>query len=196
MADPFIGQLMQVAFTFPPRFWADCNGQLLSISQNTALFALLGTTYGGNGQTTFALPDLRSRSAMHVGQGLGLSTVQLGEAGGVENVTLATTQIPSHTHTAGFDGTTSTLKASGVKATTQTAAAGSKLGKSVDSSGTVIPLIYAPAGSADGATLAGLNVAGTISVNPTGGSQPHTNRSPYLGIRHVIALSGIFPSRS
>jgi microcystin-dependent protein len=198
MADPFIGQLMQVAFTFPPRFWADCNGQLLSISQNTALFALIGTTYGGNGQTTFALPDLRSRSAMHIGQGPGLSNVVLGEQGGVENVTLLTTQIPIHTHVANFDGSTSTLQGTNVRATTQAPQAGSLLGRAFDNgvNGAAIPLIYAPAGSAATATLGGLNIAGTITVNPTGGSQPHTNRSPYLGIRHVIALSGIFPSRS
>ncbi len=192
----YLGQIIQGGWNFAPRGTALCNGQLLSIAQNSALFALLGTTFGGNGQTTYALPNLQSRSMMHWGTGPGLSAVQLGEAGGVENVTLATTQIPQHTHVANFDGTTSTLKSTNTKATEQIGTAGAKLGRSADNVGTAVPLIYAPAGSPDGATLGGLNIAGTISVNPTGGSQPHTNRSPYLGITHVIATQGIFPSRS
>ncbi len=198
MTEPFIGQIIQGGWNFAPRGYALCNGQLLSISQNTALFSLLGTNFGGNGQTTFGLPDLRSRSMMHWGQGPGLSNVVLGEAGGVENVTLLTTQIPVHTHVANFDGSTSTLQGTNVRATTQAPQAGSLLGRAFDNAvnAAAIPLIYAPAGSAATAALGGLNIAGTITVNPTGGSQPHTNRSPYLGITHVIALQGIFPSRN
>src|SRR5512132_2194680 len=100
MADPFIAEIRLFAGNFAPRGWATCDGQLLSIAQNTALFSLLGTTYGGNGQTNFALPDLRGRAAIHQGQGPGLSQYVLGEVGGLENVTLITTQIPAHTHTA------------------------------------------------------------------------------------------------
>lgn len=196
MASVFLGQIIQGGWNFAPRGFAFCQGQLLGIAQNTALFSLLGTTFGGNGQTTFGLPDLRGRSMMGTGNGPGLSPVALGELGGVENVTLLTTQMPTHTHLGTFDGSTSTLATSSAKATLQTAAAGSLLAKSVDNSGTVVPLIYAPTGSAAGANLGGLNIAGTVAIGTAGGSQPHTNRSPYLGVTHVIATSGIFPSRN
>src|SRR4051812_19628298 len=100
MSEPFLAEIMIFAGNFAPRGWAFCNGQILSIAQNTALFSLLGTTYGGNGQTTFALPDLRGRVPIGVGQGPGLSSISLGEVGGTENVTLLTTQMPMHDHTA------------------------------------------------------------------------------------------------
>ena len=100
MASPFIGQITLFAGNFAPRGWAFCNGQLLSIAQNTALFSILGTTYGGNGQTTFALPDLRGRVPVHAGQGPGLSNYDLGQQGGAESVTLTTAQMPAHTHPA------------------------------------------------------------------------------------------------
>jgi microcystin-dependent protein len=198
MTEPFIGQIIQGGWNFAPRGYLFCSGQQLGIAQNTALFSLLGTTFGGNGTTTFGLPNLQGRSMMGTGNGAGLSPVVLGEQGGVENVTLLTTQIPIHTHVANFDGSTSTLQGTNVRATTQAPQAGSLLGRAFDNgvNGAAIPLIYAPAGSAATATLGGLNIAGTITVNPTGGSQPHTNRSPYLGITHVIALQGIFPSRN
>jgi microcystin-dependent protein len=197
MATAFIGQIIQGGWNFAPRGYAFCAGQTLAINSNSALFSLLGTTFGGNGVTTFQLPNLQSRSMMGVGQGASLTYVQLGEAGGVEDVTLNSTQIPAHIHAATFDGSTSTLKPTNVKATTQIAAAGSMLGKSTDSAGVgAIPLIYSPSGSAAGAALGGLNVAGTVTVSPNSGGQPHTNRSPYLGIMHVIALQGVFPSRN
>jgi microcystin-dependent protein len=98
MSQPFLGEIRMFGFNFPPRGWALCNGQILSIAQNTALFALLGTMYGGNGQTTFALPDLRSRVPLHMGQGPGLSSYTLGQAAGSESVTLTTPQLPSHNH--------------------------------------------------------------------------------------------------
>lgn len=199
MTEPFIGQIIQGGWNFPIRGYLFCQGQQLSIAQNTALFSLLGTTFGGNGQTTFGVPDLASRSMMGTGNGPGLSPVVLGEQGGVENVTLNTNQIPIHTHVANFDGTTSTLKGSNVKSTTQAPQPGSLLGRAFDNSmnpTTAIPLIYAPAGSAQTATLGGLNIAGTITVNPTGGSQPHTNRSPFTAVTHLIAVQGIFPSRN
>src|SRR5215831_8639728 len=101
MSEPFLGMIILVGFTFPPRGWAFCQGQLLPISQNTALFSLLGTTYGGNGQTTFALPDLRGRVPVGFGQGPGLSNYTQGQVGGVENVTLAINQMPIHTHALG-----------------------------------------------------------------------------------------------
>lgn len=196
MSSPFIGQIIQGGWNFTPRGYAFCNGQLLPIAQNTALFSLLGTTFGGNGQTTFALPNLQSRSMMHWGQSPGLSSVVLGEQGGVESVTLTTNQMPAHTHLGTFDGSSSTLKTTTVRATTQTAAAGSLLARTTDNVGTAVPLIYAPAGSALAENLGGLNIAGTVSIGTAGNSQPATNRSPYLGITHVIALQGIFPSRN
>ena len=196
MSSPFIGMIIQVGFTCPPRGWAFCNGQLISIAQNTALFSLIGTTYGGNGQTTFALPNLQGRVPIHPGQGAGLSPYVLGQTGGEENHTLITTEMPAHTHTATFNGSTSTLSASTTKATLQTAVAGAVLGKSTDSAGTAVPLIYSPAGTATPVALGGLNVAGTVTNANTGGSQPHNNLQPYLAINFCIALQGIFPSRS
>jgi microcystin-dependent protein len=195
VSSSYIGQISQGGWNFAPRDTAFCNGQQVSIAQNTALFALLGTTFGGNGQTTFALPDLRGRSMVHWGTGPGLSTIQLGEQSGQENVTILSTQLPAHTHTASF-ASTSSLNAATTKATAQTPAAGSVLARSTDNAGTAIPFIYAPSGTATGAALGGLNVAGTVTVNPAGGSQPLPIRNPYLGVTHVIFMFGIFPSRS
>jgi microcystin-dependent protein len=195
MSNLYLGQIIQGGWNFNPRGTALCNGQSLSIAQNTALFALLGTTFGGNGQTTFNLPDLRSRSMVHWGTGAGLSPIQLGESSGQENVTILSTQMPAHTHTASF-ASTSSLNAATTKATGQTPAAGSVLARSTDNVGTAVPFIYSPSGTATGAALGGLNVAGTVTVNPAGGSAPLPIRNPYLGITHVIALEGIFPSRS
>lgn len=167
MATPFIGQIQSFGFNFAPRGWAMCNGQLLSISQNTALFALLGTTYGGNGQTTFALPDLRSRFPTHMGQGPGLSSKDLGEASGSETVTLTTQQIPAHAHGVNATGTFETKNPAG-KVPSPKGAYGSPADTPMD-----------PA-----------------MVQPTGGSQPHDNMPPYLTINWCIALQGIFPSRN
>ncbi|MDL2351297.1 MAG: tail fiber protein [Pseudomonadota bacterium] len=196
MASVYLSQIVPFGCNFAPRGFAFCNGQILSIAQNTALFSLLGTTYGGNGQTTFALPNLQSRVPVHFGTGPGLSNYALGQTGGGESVTLTASQLPAHTHTATFNGSTSTLNSTAVKATTQIAAAGSLLGKTVDNGGTTTPLIYAPAGSAAGAALGGLNVAGTVTVNPNVGGQPTSVIQPYLAINFCIALQGIFPSRN
>lgn len=195
MSSIYLGQIIQGGWNFAPRGTALCNGQSLAISQNSALFALLGTNFGGNGQTTFNLPNLQSRSMMHWGTGPGLSPVQLGEASGGESTTLNSSQMPAHTHTATFTST-STLKASSTKATLQTATAGAVLAKTVDNVGTAVPLIYLPAGATTDVTMGGLNVAGTVTNAPAGGGAPLSTRSPYLGITHAIALEGIFPSRS
>ncbi len=197
MGSLYLGQIIQGGWNFAPRGTALCNGQILSIAQNTALFALLGTTFGGNGQTTFQLPNLQSRSMMHWGQGAGLSQVQLGEVNGAESTTLTINQLPAHTHTATFNGSSSSLNATTTKGTTQGPAAGSLLAKAVDTlPGTALPLVYTPAGTNPTVALGGLNVAGTVTNAITGNSQPTPTRSPYLGITHVIALEGIFPSRS
>lgn len=183
--DPYLGQIMMFGGNFAIRGWATCDGQLLSISANSALFSLLGTTFGGDGRTTFGLPDLRGRVAIHPGHGPGLSDYRWGERGGVEDVTLNTLQIPSHSHTA-------MLRASTVQATTSQpvgndalAAPGAMDGRTFNPT-----LGYAPA-----APTVTLNT-GSIQGGNTGGNQSHTNVQPYLGIYHLIAMQGIYPSRS
>jgi microcystin-dependent protein len=169
MAEPFYGEIRAFGFNFAPRGWAMCNGQLLPIAQNTALFSLLGTTYGGNGQTTFGLPNLQSRVPMHFGQGPGLSSVNLGEQAWVENVTLNATQMPQHNHAANA---------------TQGPATASRPGGAIPSGGGA----YSSA-AADTTMAAGF-------IGTAGGSQPHENRQPYLALNYCIALEGIFPSRN
>lgn len=172
MSEPFLGEIQMVGFNFAPRGWAFCHGSILSIAQNDALFALLGTTYGGDGQSTFALPDLRGRIPLNQGQGAGLSNRVIGEIGGTESVTLTQQQMPSHTHQvmAGATGArTSTpngnMLASG-EADVFSRASGSEVG--------LAPTQLAPAGS----TL------------------PHENMQPVLAVNFIIALEGIFPSRN
>lgn len=171
MSEPFLGEIRLVGFNFPPRGWAACNGQTLSIAQNTALFALLGTTYGGDGQTTFNLPDLRGRVAIHNGQGPGLSNYVEGETSGQESHTLGVGEIPAHNHIiqAAITGDTNTPL-------------GSVMAK-------VARLKYAAA--PDGNTPMNPNM-----VSPAGGSQPHNNLQPLLVLQYIIALEGIFPSRN
>ncbi len=193
-ADPFIGEICLLGFTFAPVGYALCNGQILPIQQNTALFTLLGTTYGGNGTSTFQLPDLRGRAPIHFGQGPGLADYVQGQVGGLQATTLTTAELPAHTHNFANNG--STLNATTAKATAQTPAAGSMLAKSVEGTSTGSqPLIYVPAGTA-GATvaLAGVNAAGTIA--PTGLNQPVSIMQPYLVLNYSISLQGVFPSRN
>jgi microcystin-dependent protein len=171
MAEPFLGEVRLLGFGFAPRGWALCAGQLLPIAQNQALFSLLGTTYGGDGRTTFALPDLRGRTPLHVGNG-----IVLGESGGSEAVTLAVSQIPSHGH----------ALAASADVSVTTAPTGSVLAKKARFGADV----YAtPDGATPLTTLAPATL-GTI------GGQPHENRQPYLTLTYAIALVGIFPSRS
>jgi microcystin-dependent protein len=165
MAQPYIGEIRMFAGNFPPSGWLFCEGQLLAISEHDVLFNLIGTTYGGDGQSTFGLPDLRGRVPVHQGNGL----VQA-EAGGVEEVTLTVQQIPAHSHT--LAGSTSTGSTS--------VAAGSLLAKSTSKS------IYRTSGA-----LANMNVT---AITPVGGSQPHTNFQPYLCINFIISLFGLYPS--
>jgi microcystin-dependent protein len=177
MSDPFIGEIIMFGGNFAPRGWAFCNGQLLPIAQNTALFSILGTTYGGDGKTTFALPDLRGRVAISPGQGPGLSNYQLGQAGGTESVTLTTAQIPAHNHLL---------------------AANSSAGDQSSPLGNFPAAVNDPgAGSQSNGYSATSNgtMAGTAST-PAGGSQPHTNIEPFLCVNFIIALEGIFPSRN
>jgi microcystin-dependent protein len=172
VADPFVAEIRIFPFSFAPKGWAWCNGQLLPISQNTALFSLLGTTYGGDGKSTFALPDIQGRAVMHPGQGPGLSLHDLGETGGTETVTLLETEIPAHSHPSNAsqgDGTERTpvgqLLATGIS----------------------ISQYQAPGA---------LTSMAPNAVTPAGGDQPHNNLQPYLTMYFNIALQGVFPPRS
>ena len=173
MSDPFVAEIRIFPFNFAPKGWAFCNGQLLPISQNTALFSLLGTNYGGDGRSTFGLPNLQGRAVMHPGQGPGLSPRSLGETGGSDTVTLLQSQMPSHTHA---------LVASN-EIGEDRKAAGEAAARSTGG-----PL-YGPVP----ATPVALAVE---SVSVLGGSQPHNNLMPYLTLNFCIALQGVFPPRS
>jgi microcystin-dependent protein len=186
--DPFIGQIICVGFNFAPPGWAQCNGQLLSIAQNSALFALLGTTYGGDGRTTFGLPDLRGRAPIGVGQGQGLSNYTQGQMGGTENVTLTAAQIPSHTH-----ATTVAVTVNAGAGGTLGSAAGGKALASEAPRVPAPPTIYTDA--PNGATLRPDAATATATVAAVGGNQPHPIMQPYTVMFYIIATQGIFPSR-
>jgi microcystin-dependent protein len=170
MSQPYIGEIRMFAGNFAPAGWAFCDGQLMPIAENDALFVLIGTTYGGDGQETFAMPDLRGRVPLHQGTDAGITYV-IGENGGVEQVTLSTQQIPTHSHpfTASNDLGSSPDPLGNVTAQSRTAG--------VD--------LYLE----DNATV---TLAAT-SIGPAGGSQPHENMQPYLGVNFIISLYGIFP---
>ncbi|MFQ5572069.1 MAG: phage tail protein [Rhodothermales bacterium] len=174
MAEPFLGEIIMFGGNFAPRGWASCDGQLEFISQNSALFSLLGTTFGGDGRTTFALPDLQGRVPVHAGgsAGPGLQEVRLGEKGGTENVTLTTQQIPSHTHAA--MGTSDT--------------AGTR-----DPTGALLAEAANPTYTADTSSLVNMD---SQAVGNAGGGQQHTNVMPFLVIHFIIATLGTYPSRN
>lgn len=174
MADPFVAEIRIFGFNFAPTGWAQCNGQILPISQNTALFSLLGTTYGGNGQSTFGLPNLQGSAPMHPGQGPGLSLHDLGETGGSEFVTLLQSEIPAHAHT--------------VKADT------------ADPADVQAPVPAVVLGRSNGGNAylnppANLTNMSDLALSPTGGGLPHNNLMPYLTLNFCIALQGVFPAR-
>ncbi|HWT14736.1 MAG TPA: tail fiber protein [Patescibacteria group bacterium] len=173
MSSPFVAEIRILACNFPPTGWAFCDGQILPISQNTALFSLLGTTYGGNGQSTFALPDLQGNAPMQPGQGPGLSQRFLGEASGSETVTLLESEIPSHAH--------------------------GLLAQNTPLGGTVLPAGSTLSRPASGflydATSPVLVPMAAEALAPAGGDQPHNNMMPYLTLNFCIALQGIFPPR-
>jgi len=174
--DQFVAEIRIFPFNFAPRGWAFCNGQLLPISQNTALFSLLGTTYGGDGRSNFALPNLQGLAPMHPGQGPGLSLHDLGESGGSTTVTLLQSEMPFHSHSAGCDS----------GAGSQTSPAN---GMFAGSSGGRTPPPYYSSASPNAA------MSGS-ALGPTGGNQPHNNLQPCLSLNFCIALQGIFPPRS
>lgn len=174
MSEPFIAEIRIFAGNFAPRGWAFCNGQLLPISQNTALFSLIGTTYGGDGRTTTALPNMQGRAPMHPGRGPGLTDRRLGQFGGVETVTLTEDQMPNHTHSVG---------ASSLRGASSTAAGN------------------LPAEPRDGILYQTDTATNLVDMAPdavpsVGGSQAHNNMQPYLAINYIIALVGLFPSRA
>lgn len=165
MSEPFLAEIRIISFNFPPKGWALCNGQLLPINQNQALFALLGTTYGGNGQTTFALPNLQGRVPFHMGQGL-----SLGQADGETTHTLSAAEMPAHNH----------IPIGSSANADQVSPAGNYWAKGAASAYSATP---------DGPMA-------VASLGSSGGSQPHENMSPYLVLNFIIALQGIFPSRT
>jgi len=175
MMDPFIGEIRMVGFNFAPYGWAFCNGQILPIVQNTALFSLLGTTYGGDGKTTFGLPNLQGRAPMHWGNGSGLTPRGLGESGGCPSVSLQVTQLPQHNHTP-----------QGIDAGGQTSPEGHVWG--TVASGRDRLSIYQ-----SGPPNVPMNA---LALGSSGNSLPHNNMQPYLAVNFVIAMSGIYPPRS
>jgi microcystin-dependent protein len=174
MADPFVAEVRIFPFNFAPRGWAWCDGQLLPLSQNTALFSLLGTTYGGNGKSNFALPDLQGRAVMHPGQGPGLSLHDLGETGGSETVSLLESEIPSHPHV---------LRANPAFGDTPTPSPNASLARPGTTN------IYQSNTNSNLGAMAG------ESLPPAGGDQPHNNMQPYVTFYFNIALQGVFPPR-
>ncbi|MBC8032039.1 MAG: phage tail protein [Pyrinomonadaceae bacterium] len=174
MADPFVAEIRIFPFNFAPKGWAWCNGQLMPLSQNTALFSLLGTTYGGDGKSTFALPNMQGNAPMHPGQGPGLSLHDLGEIGGTEFVTLLESEMPLHAHAQ--------------MANTTTATKSLPTGNSFAKGASMIPYL-APAGAPV------VNMA-FQTIAPAGGSLPHNNMQPYLTFYFCIALQGVFPPRT
>ena len=196
--DGTMAEIRMFAGNFSPMGWQFCNGQLLPISQWTAVFALVGTTYGGNGSTTFGLPDFRGRVAVGTGTGIGLSNVQLGQMSGTETVTLLSTQLPAHTHTAtaGTGGSgTATLNAVTANGNTQSPSGNYLAGSRSASVASYIASGTTAAMNAGSITLSNIT-AGAPTIGITGGSQPHSNMQPYLGMNYVICLFGIYPSRN
>lgn len=172
MSDPFLAEIRIMATDFPPHGWAACNGQLMPIAQNSALFALLGVTYGGDGRSTFALPNLQGRMPMAPGAGPGLSPHVLGEQGGSATVTLQQSEIPAHSHQLMHSGSAATLAAPG---------------PSCGFGRTTTAQVYASGGDVSALPQA---------LTPTGGNAPHNNQQPYLALTFCIALQGIWPPRS
>jgi len=180
MSQPFVAQITMFGFNFPPKGWAFCQGQLLPISQNTALFSLLGTTYGGDGKSNFALPNLQGMAAISVGQGSGLSNYFEGETAGAENVALLTATMPQHNH--GFMATTNT-------GTTLTSA-GNQLSHAFSGSKTVNYTGNYLSTNAPNTSLS------PLALSTQGSSSPHNNMQPYLTLNFCIAMQGVFPPRS
>jgi microcystin-dependent protein len=200
MSTPFLGMIILVPYNFAPRNWAFCSGQTLSIAQNTALFSLLGTTYGGNGQTTFNLPDLRSRVPVGQGQGPGLSPYSLGQVGGNESVTLSQNQMPLHNHVITLSNIAVATHVSANPGNRQ-----SPVGNFPAAEAAGVTAVYADTAPGSNAmntgafTLASSNIQNPnapVTTDVTGGGSPIDLRIPYLALSYCIAMAGIFPSRN
>ena len=176
MSEPFLGEISVFAGNFAPRGWAFCNGQLLPIAQNSALFSILGTTYGGDGRTTFALPDLRGRAPMHPGNGPGLTSRRLGQRGGADSVTLNQTHMPNHQHS---------IAVSDATGDTDTPSAGAHLANASQVAGRDV-----------GGFTGTANTSMAALSDYAGGGRAHNNLQPLLAVHYIIALQGIFPSRN
>jgi microcystin-dependent protein len=175
MADPFVAEIRIFPFNFAPKGWAFCDGQLLPLSQNTALFSLLGTTYGGDGKSNFALPNMQGNAPMHPGQGPGLSLHDLGETGGSQTVSLLESEIPSHPHV---------MRASGDVA---------------DNNNPAAAMLAKPVGRGNNLYITNTSPLAMLDQNalaPAGGDQPHNNMQPYLTLNFCIAMQGVFPPRT
>jgi len=187
MSEPFIGQIVMFGGNFAPRSWALCDGQLLPIAQNSALFSILGTTYGGDGRTTFGLPDLRGRYAMHAGNGPGLTTHPLGQKSGTETVTLTTQQMPSHIHGHQTDAT--------LRASQEAADANDPMGNDLGLAPAYqIPAVPPPV--PDPRVNMAPGIVDVPDSDSVGGSSSHNNMPPYQAVNFIIALQGTFPSRN
>ena len=171
MSEPFIGEVRLVGFNFNPVGWHLCDGSLLPISEFNTLYALIGTTYGGDGQNTFGLPDLRGRVPIHQGTGLGLSTYTIGQQGGATSVTLNVSQLPAHTHPVAANSGAGTANSA-------------------------VNNYFAQTPNVNALAATGSSVSMVSVVGPSGGSQPHENQQPFLTVNYIIALYGIYPSRS
>lgn len=208
MEEPFIGEIRQVSFTYAPRGWAMCNGQVLPISQYQTLFSLISNNYGGDGVTSFALPDLRGRVSIHAGSGPGRVSHLLGSRGGTETVTLTNREMPNHTHSAVFTGTnsspanlkvynnvgnqdnviedsTKSLAITGNPASGPGFAEMDKLNFSTNQADSTIRN-----------AITGIHSEGTVAINSTGGGLEHNNMQPYITVNYIIALMGIYPPRT
>jgi len=174
MANPFVAEIRILPVNFSPAGWAFCDGQILPISQNTALFSLFGTTYGGDGASTFALPNMQGSAPMHPGQGPGLSLHDLGETGGSDTVTLSQAEIPAHTHTLGAAVIQALVKLPGAN----------------------VAMAHSRNGNAYQDTSGNLVAMNSNAIGLAGSSQPHNNMQPYLTLNFCIALQGVFPSRT
>jgi microcystin-dependent protein len=189
MSQPYIGQIILVGFNFAPLGYALCNGQLVAIAENTALFQLLGTQFGGDGVNTFALPDLRGRVPVAQGQGSGLSSYVMGQTGGAESVTLTAGQMPQHTHAIDASGLTAKAKSSSSPGDRQTPVG------NVPAAATGLTVPYGSGSPNANMSSGAIAFSGAITVANAGGGQPHDNRQPYLTLNFCIATEGVFPSQ-
>jgi microcystin-dependent protein len=191
MSEPFVGEIILVGFNFAPAGWALCDGHLMAITGNETLFNLIGTTYGGDGQTTFGLPDLRGRVPLGTGQGPGLTPYTLGEQGGSETVTLSTAQLPSHNHAIDASALTATARCKNGPGNQQTPVGNVPAIEAVGVTATYSNAV--PDANMNSAAIA---LGGTIKAAPSGGSLPHDNTQPSLVMNYCISLFGIFPSQT